>query len=148
MTNSLLELAEEQNQAPQIGEELSQLKEVLEQNPVFVQYLADPGISHEERAGVLKNTFGGQLSQLMSNFIGVLNVKRRLNLLGQIISAYDDLLDEKFGKIEVDVTTAHQLSSEDLENVRQRVSSALKKDAVSSPICGCIADRWNAAASG
>ncbi len=41
-----------------------------------------------------------------------------------------DLLDEKYGKIEVDVTTAHKLTADELENVRQRVSTALKRDAI------------------
>jgi F-type H+-transporting ATPase subunit delta len=40
------------------------------------------------------------------------------------------MLDEQLGKIEVDVTVAQKLSSEQLEEVRQRVSAALKKDAV------------------
>jgi F-type H+-transporting ATPase subunit delta len=128
--NSLLELAEEQNQAAPIGEELNQIGEILDQNPTFVEFLGDPGISHEERERTLAGIFGGKLNPLLWNFLGVLNLKRRMNLLGQIITAYDDLLDEKYGKIEVDVTTAHTLSADDLENVRQRVSTALKKDAV------------------
>jgi F-type H+-transporting ATPase subunit delta len=128
--HSLLELADEKNQAAPIGEELTQLREVLDQNPTFVLFLADPGISQDARAKVLTDTFRGKVSPLMWNFLGVLNLKNRLPLLRQIIAAYDDLLDEKFGKIEVDVTTAHKLSPDDLENVRTRVSTALKKDAV------------------
>jgi F-type H+-transporting ATPase subunit delta len=34
------------------------------------------------------------------------------------------------GKIEVDVTVAHRLDAGTLEDVRKRVSSALKKDAI------------------
>ena len=128
--NSLLELAEEQNSAQVIGEELNQMGEVLQQNPVFVQFVADPGISQEERHRVLNDTFGGKLNPLLWNFLGVLNLKNRLNLLADIIPCYDDLLDEKYGKIEVDVTTAHTLSAEEFQEVKQRVSSALKKDAV------------------
>ncbi len=127
---SLLELADEQQLAQPIGEELDQLAEILEQNPTFALFLADPCISQEERHRVLSETFSGKINPLLWNFLGVLNLKNRLGLLGQMIAAYSDLLDEKYGKIEVDVTTAHQLSSEDLEMVRQRVSSALKKDAV------------------
>jgi F-type H+-transporting ATPase subunit delta len=127
---SLLELAEEQNQTAPIGEELNQIGEILEQNPTFGLYLADPSISQESRAGVLKQIFDGKVAPLLWNFLGVLNLKNRLSLLSQIITAYDDLLDEKYGKIEVDVTTAHKLSPDELEEVRQRVSSALKKDAV------------------
>jgi F-type H+-transporting ATPase subunit delta len=127
---SLLELAEEKNDAESVGGELGQLGEVLEQNPVFVQFLTDPGISVDERAKVLKETFGGKVSPLLFNFLGVMNIKGRMSLLGQIVSAYDDLYDQKHGKIEVDVTVAHKLTPDELENVRKRISDALKKDAV------------------
>jgi F-type H+-transporting ATPase subunit delta len=127
---SLLELAGEQNQAEPVGEELKRLTEILEKNPTFVAYLSDPGIGHEERAGVLKTLFFGKVSPLMWNFLGVLNLKGRLKGLQNISSAYDDLLDEKLGKIEVDVTVAQKLAPDQLEQVRQRVSQALGKEAV------------------
>jgi len=127
---SLLELAEEQNQPEPIAQELNQLAEIIEQIPTFGEYLADPGISHEDRAKTLQHVFAGKVSKLMWNFLGVLNLKRRLKNLPEIASAYDDLLDEKLGKIEVDVTVAHKLSPDQLEQVRQRISQALKKDAV------------------
>ena len=127
---SLLDLAGEQNEAEAIGEELGQIAEIVEQNPTFAAYLADPGIGHDERARTLQQTFAGKVSPLMWNFMGVLNLKRRLKEIPAIAAAYDDLLDEKLGKIEVDVTVAQKLSPEQLEQVRQRVSQALKKDAV------------------
>jgi F-type H+-transporting ATPase subunit delta len=127
---SLLELAEQDNISDSVGEELNQIGEILEANPHFVLYLADPAISQAAREGVLRAIFGGKVSPLLWNFLGVLNLKNRLPLLEQIIAAYDDLMDEKHGKIEVDVTTAHKLSPDELQMVQQRVSAALKKDAV------------------
>jgi F-type H+-transporting ATPase subunit delta len=109
---------------------LDQLNEILEANHTFVLYLADPAISNEERGRTLSAIFRGQVNPLLWSFIGVLNLKNRLSLLGQIIAAYGDLLDQKYGKIEVDVTTAHTLGADELEEIRQRVSQALKKDAV------------------
>lgn len=127
---SLLELANEQKQAEAIGQELSALRQIVGDNPTFGQFLADPAISQAERERTLKNIFAARVSQLMMNFLGVLNVKGRAGLLAQIADAYDDLLDEQLGKIEVDVTVAQQLTSEQLETVRQRVGAALKKTAV------------------
>lgn len=127
---SLLDLASEKNSAEPIGQELDQLAQIIEQQPTFAAYLADPGISHDARAKVLQDVFAGKVSPLMWNFMGVLNMKRRLKELPQIASAYSDLLDEKLGKIEVDVIVAQKLSADQLEQVRQRVSQALKKEAV------------------
>ena len=128
---SVLELAEEHGQSQAVGGELISIAEVLEQNPTFAQFLADPGISHAERDRVLGDAFGnGHASPLVWNFIRVLNVKAKLGLLPDIIAAYGDLYDEKHGKVEVDVTVTERLTVDALEEVRRQVGSALKKEAV------------------
>jgi len=127
---SLLELADEKGATESIGQELGQVAEIINQNPTFAAYLADPGISQDERGQKLRTIFSGQVSPLLWNFLGVLNLKGKLKAIPEISAAFDDLLDEKLGKIEVDVTVAHRLSADELEKVRQSVSSALKKDAV------------------
>jgi F-type H+-transporting ATPase subunit delta len=127
---SLLELATERKQAEAVGQELAGIGEIIEQTPSFSQFLMDPAISQDERAAFIQKVFAGRVSQLVLNFLGVLNVKNRAGILGQIVDAYQDLLDEQLGKIEVDVTVAQKLTPEQLETVRQKVSQALKKDAV------------------
>jgi F-type H+-transporting ATPase subunit delta len=127
---SLLELANEQKLTEQIAQELAALRQILTANPHFHLYLADPAISENHHGETLKKIFGPQLSKLMMNFLGVLNQKNRLGILEEIADAYDDLLRQQEGKIEVDVTVAHKLTSDQLEEVRQKVSTALKKDAV------------------
>jgi F-type H+-transporting ATPase subunit delta len=127
---SLLELAQERNQAEPIGAELRGIQEVLETNPTLREFLKDPGIGAEERTGVVDRVLRSRVDPLLGNFLGVLGVHGRLGLLDEIAAAYDDLLDELLGKVEVDVTVAQQLTPAELEQVRQRVGSALKKDAV------------------
>ena len=127
---SLLDLATDQNQAEPIGQELAQVSGIVRDQPTFAAYLADPGIGIEERARTLDHVFGGQVFPLLKNFLGVLNLKGRLRILGEIADTYDDLLDERLGKVEVDVTVAHRLSNDELDLIRSRVSEALKKDAV------------------
>jgi F-type H+-transporting ATPase subunit delta len=127
---SLIELAE--GEAEPIGQDLRSLATVVAENPAFRNFLSNPGVSEAERSELLNRVLGdgGQTPRLLINFLGVLNSKGRLGLLSEIADAYDDLLDEKLGKIEVDVTVAQKLSPEQLEQVRQRISQALKKDAV------------------
>jgi F-type H+-transporting ATPase subunit delta len=128
--SALLDLANKQNQAEAIGEELKAIRQIIADNRTFQLYLSDPGISSAERGQMVQKVFGGSASPLMKNFLGVLNEKGRLGALTHIADAYDDLLDEQLGKVEVDVTVAQKLTPEQLEEVRQRVSTALKKDAV------------------
>ena len=127
---SMLELGNERKQADKIGRELSGLREVLDENPAFGAFLADPGIGTAERTGALEKIFRGRVSPLVMNFLLVMNDKGRLRLLKQVADAYGALLDEQNGKVEVDVTVAKKLGREQLAEVRERVSQALGKDAV------------------
>jgi F-type H+-transporting ATPase subunit delta len=127
---ALLELANESKQTEAIGEELRDLRQILDTNPLFAQILADPAIGRDERWQLISRVFQGRASQLMLNFLGVVNEKGRLALVPAIAGAYDDLLDEQYGKVEVDVTVAERLGQDQLETVRQKISAALKRDAV------------------
>lgn len=127
---ALLELANEQGQAQAIGEEFSGLREILQANPVFAEYLADPSIGQAERQVAFDRIFRGRISDLFLNFLGVLNRNRRLRMLSEIQTAYAELYDQQLGNIEVDVTSVQKLSDQDIETVRQRVGAALGKNAI------------------
>jgi F-type H+-transporting ATPase subunit delta len=66
----------------------------------------------------------------VKNLMGVMSDKGRLGILAAVCDEYDKLLDQQLGKIEVDVTVAHKLNQQELEDVRQRISKAMKRDAV------------------
>ena len=115
---SLLELANESNRAEPIAQELRAIREIVTGSETFRMYLADPGIGEQERGETMKRIFGSQASELVLHFLGVLNAHRRLGGLVEIADAYDDLLDQQLGKIEVDVTVAQKLSPEQLAGHR------------------------------
>ena len=127
---SLLELAQERNIAPLIGQELATISEILVANPNFLAFLRDPGISKDERTRVVEKVLKPSINPLLANFLGVMGNHNRLGILDAVAQAYENLLDELLGKIEVDVTVSQKLSESELEQVRQKVSAALKKDAV------------------
>src|SRR5450432_2442343 len=119
---SLLELANERKEAEQIAQELAALRQILQDNPSFHLYLADPAIGNTEREEMIKRIFASKFSQLTMNFLGVLNQKNRLGMLSEMADAYDNLLRTQQGKIEVDVTVAQKLSPQQLDEVRKKVS--------------------------
>src|SRR5690606_26706842 len=72
----------------------------------------------------------GRISDLTFRFLHVLNEKDRLNRLGDIVAAYDLLLQERFGRVEVDVYTASQIDQSQLEAIKHRLQAALGKEPV------------------
>jgi F-type H+-transporting ATPase subunit delta len=127
---ALLALANDRRLAEDVGRELEGLGSILEAEPVFREYLADPGISMSERGEALQRIFRGRVSELVYNFLGVMNSHGRLRVLDQVLTAYAELLDEQLGNVEVEVTTAQKLNTDEVEQVRQKVSQAIGKNAV------------------
>ena len=131
---AMLELAEEQRLPLEaLAGDLNGLREILDGDEAFRLYLADPAIGIEERWELLKRVFAGRISPVVLHTLGVLNEKGRLKLLHEIIDAFDDLLDQKLGKVEVDLIVAHKLTAEQLEDAQKRISQALKREAVVHP---------------
>jgi F-type H+-transporting ATPase subunit delta len=127
---AILELAEESNSAPAVGVELGELKKIVDGSAEFAQVLSDPAIGTAEREKLIRDVFGGRAAKLVLNFLLLLNEKGRLGLLGAISTAFDQLLDEKSGKAEVDVTVALALSEQQLADVTKKIGAALKREAV------------------
>ena len=127
---ALLDLAKEADTADSIGQELRDIGQLVDENADFARLLASPAIGQEERGQLIHRLFDGRASRLMLNFLGLTNQKGRLGLLRSISLAYDDLLDQELGIIEVDVTVAERMGDDQLENVRRKVSDALKREAV------------------
>lgn len=127
---TLLELASERQQAEAMAQELDQLQEIVLANPAFKTILSDPAIGSTDRTALLQRVLEGKVSPLMWNFLRVLNKRGTLKLLSEIADAYEDLLNDQMGRVEVDVTVAHKLSAQELEEVRLRVGKALRKEAV------------------
>jgi len=127
---SLLELSEESHQTDSIGEDLTSVADAVKNDAGLKLFTIDPSISIGQKATLIKKAFDGKLSPLLVNFLGVLNAKGRLNILTDVTDAFHHLVDEKRGVVEVDVTVAQELSQDQLQQVQQKVSQALGKNAI------------------
>lgn len=131
---SLLELALASggDTPAEVGAELDALCEAARADAGFREFLASPMLDRAEREASLERILKGTASDLLLRFVLVLNRKGRLGNLLEIGDAFDQLLQERFGKIEVDVFTVQggQLPDEVTAAVKARVKSAFGKEAV------------------
>jgi F-type H+-transporting ATPase subunit delta len=79
---------------------------------------------------VLQQAFGGKCSEILSNFLNVLNANGRLGMIPQIRTAVRDLTDARFNRLRVKVTTAVPLGSEQQEKIKQTLKAALHQEPV------------------
>jgi F-type H+-transporting ATPase subunit delta len=132
---SLFELANESGDGV-LDATLSEMEDLLElarTDAKFNEFLASQSIAAKARDASLVTIFNGRVSSLTLRFLRVLNEKGRLSHLPAIVEALDALVQEKFGRVEVDVFTAETLPAEQLGQLAQRLGSALHKEVVLHP---------------
>lgn len=133
---SLFELAQEaggKDKILEVASEFEQLNEVLRTDKKIAAFFASPIIDKNQRSESLRRIFSDRITDLFLRFILVLNDKGRLQKLNGIATAFDQLVQEAFGKIEVDVYTAAPLDRQQLDSIRQRIQKAMNKEPVLHP---------------
>jgi F-type H+-transporting ATPase subunit delta len=127
---SLLQLANERKEGEPIGQQLADVRGIVGGNASAGEMFTNPSVSVDERAKLLDKVFRHNVSPLIFNLLGVMNQHGRLGLISQVSEAYDNVLDEQLGKVEVDLIVAHKLTPEQMETAKQKVSAALGRQAV------------------
>ena len=127
---AMLELADERNQAAAVGGELSAIGQAIRDTPNLLAFFANPVIKHADRAALVEKTFIPAVSGLTASFLRLLVSKGQLAELAGTAEAYSKMVEAREGKVDVDVTVARELGAHELELVRQRISTAIKKIAV------------------
>ena len=133
---SLFELAEQAGGQAKAEEILGELEEILELargDTSFNEFLASRVIESGKRDASLDRIFQGNVSELTLRFLRLLNDKGRLSHLAPIVGAYDQLVQEKFGRVEVDVFTSGPISSDELRSVKERLQGQLGKEVIVHP---------------
>ncbi len=130
---SLYELADDaggRDKIVELAEELEQICELARGDRTFREFLASPIINTKARGEAIRRIFHGRVTDLALRFLLVLNNKVRLRRLESISAAFDQLVHEALGRIEVDIYTPGPLGPEQLDTIKQRIQAALGKDPV------------------
>lgn len=134
---SLFELAETSGEgatAPQKCEstlgELEDIMELARQDAKFGEFLASKILPSEKREKSLNAMFRGRVSDLTLRFLLVLNDKDRLGHLPAIVGAFEQMVQEAYGRVEVDVYTAQTIDQGELASIRDALQRKLGKEPV------------------
>ncbi|MBU6414489.1 MAG: ATP synthase F1 subunit delta [Planctomycetes bacterium] len=133
---SLLELADQQGGravCEEIGSELEQILELGRTDRAFGEFLSSRLIASKARGESLSRILKGRISDLTLRFLLVLNRKGRLASLPAVAASYDQLLQDKFGRVEVDIYTAETADPALLDQVRAQLGKSLGKEVVLHP---------------
>jgi len=133
---SLFELATDAggtDKLVEVADELEQICELAREDKKINLFLSSPIVDVKARGKALSAIFTNRITDLMLRFLLVLNNKGRLNRLESIETAFDQLVQEAFGRIEVDVITPVAIDAELMATIKEKISTVLGKEPVLHP---------------
>ncbi|MDX2116161.1 MAG: ATP synthase F1 subunit delta [Planctomycetota bacterium] len=130
---SIFELAEARGGRPlleEIADEMEQLDELRERDPQIQEFFRSRIITGVQKAAVLERALKGRINELVLNLVLVLARKERQDRIWRVFTAYDRMLQERFGRVEVDVYTRYPIPAEQLDGLRDRLARLLSREPV------------------
>ncbi len=129
---ALFKVAQRRGQSDAVNQELrSLIYDVLAPHPILEQLLTTAVIKRHQRREMLEQVFGhGRASDLLLDFLRVVNEHDRLNTLRAIQFEYERMVDEHGGRTRVRVRTATELT--DVQ--RQRLVDLLRTHMQREPV--------------
>jgi F-type H+-transporting ATPase subunit delta len=122
---ALFEAARERDELEQVLENLKDFVGALDESEELRLFFYGGQIpEHEKRRAIDALTEGMALST--RNFLKVLSDNGREEILEEVLRRYEELVKEHLGRAEVEVTTAVELSEEELGRTRERLGRILE----------------------
>ena len=120
---ALYEAAKDQDKLDAVREELGDFVEAQRQVPELRELLRNPQLDQRLKASALEELLGGD-EKLVRNFLLLLAEKNRAGEIDEIAREFDRLVAEAEGILDVELTTAVELSDEETRDVITQIENA------------------------
>jgi F-type H+-transporting ATPase subunit delta len=120
---SLFEAAGERNQLERVHEDLTDFAAMVEELPELQALLENPELDRREKASLLEQLLG-DVDELVRNFLQILVEKGRIGEVAEISREFEALVADAQGILDVDVTTAVELSEQEFNDLVDRIGKA------------------------
>lgn len=97
-------------------------------NPKVRTQLGSPALSAEQQSGLLIQLSGDALSSRVQNLVRLLAENKRLILLPEIAEIFETLKDNQEKTVDVELSTAFELSSDVVKTLTQALQTRLSRE--------------------
>lgn len=115
-------------QAADVLDELRNLTDLIGGIEGAGELLRGLSLSRDKRVALVDRIFAGRISETLHRLLQVLAANDRLDLLRDLPTALEEVLDERAGRIVVDVTTPFPLNDPQRDELRQTLRQALHRE--------------------
>lgn len=127
---ALFEAARESEELEETLENLKEFVDALHQSEELREFFYGVHLPEGEKRRAIDALTEGMTASTR-NFLKVLIDNDRAEILEDVVPRYEDLVEESQGKVEVELTTAVELSDEMLDQVRSRLGELLEDREIS-----------------
>jgi len=113
-------------QCRSMASELDSIAEVLAQEEQFATLLAGPLLSINDKLDLISRVFGGRISQNSEALLATMARHERLDLIRPLAVKFRQVLDAREGRLDVSLTTAAEISPQDVRELEASVADLLK----------------------
>lgn len=122
---ALFQAAREREELDETLENLKEFVNALHESEELREFYYGPQIPESQKRRAVDGLTEG-MGTSIRNFLKVLLDNDRAEILEDVIPRYEDLVREHQGKVEVELTTAVELSEEELSEVKERLGRILE----------------------
>ena len=125
---SLTDVVLEKNLEPEVTGDLKTYGEIFRAVPDLLEALDTPAIPREAKEKLLDEVMAQHpVNPVTSNFLRILLRHNRIRFFSQILEIYLKAINERKGIVSATVTTAAQLSKQEIERLAERLAAVTGK---------------------
>jgi F-type H+-transporting ATPase subunit delta len=128
---ALLEAAKEADRLDRIRKEFDEFAETLEESDELRRFLVNPQIESQSKRGALEDLLA-KADRLLLNFLRVLADKGRIGEVAQVHEEWTRLLAREERVLELELTTAIELSEAEAAKVVKQIEEASGRSVVAT----------------
>jgi F-type H+-transporting ATPase subunit delta len=107
---ALVQMAEERKDVETTIKDLEFLRKTIRGSRDLLLFLKSPVIGKPKKQEILRSLFAGKVADATIEFLGVVTLKGREELVPDIVDQFLSIWDERQGVVKVDVKTASEFS--------------------------------------
>lgn len=129
---ALMDLAQEDENISKedILDDLNEISDTIDTSEELNEVINNPAISVEEKQIVLCKLFQNSIMPIVYNFLFVLNLRKRVNIISSIAEEFRKELERINNIAHVGVTSAIDLANNRKDDIKHKISEKLRKEIV------------------
>ena len=122
---ALFEAAREREELEEVVGDLEDFVEALRENEELRLFFYGGQVAEREKRRAI-DALTEDMALSTTNFLKVLSDNGREEILEEVLARYEELVKEHLGRVEVEVTTAVELSEEQFDRLKERLERVLE----------------------